>query len=241
MGGQRTGIRNPGDGPGQPPKLTPERLKKVLRARECAMSIEESCKAAGFTSPTHDAYMRRGEEDTAAGKDSIYAEYFREVPLAAAAGTLTRRQVAMGVLKNPRSKADAVARAKLALAYEAMVEGGKESQARRRALKLRGGDGGAPALPAQTEEPKAVPVELSRLDAQEFPRYQQLTAKARAGFTALTPAEALELHALLRKAQGLELTPPAAGADTGGAVPDGSTTPPESSRAPSGDAPPVAP
>lgn len=211
MGGQRTGIRNPGDGPGQPPKLTRPVLTKVLRARECAMSVEDACKAGGFTWPTHIHYMRQGEEDAAAGKNSLYAEYFKRVPLAAAAGKLTRLDVAMKVIKSPKAKADAVARARLALAYEQMVEGGKESQARRRALKRgAGAAGGALPVPAQVEEQKAVPVELSRLDAQEFPRYQQLTAKARESFTALTPAEALELHALLRKAQGLSLEEPAA-------------------------------
>lgn len=207
MGGQRTGIRNPGDGPGQPPKLTRPVLAKVLRARECAMSIEEACKAGGFTWPTHTHYMQRGEEDAAAGIDSLYAEYFKKVPLAAAAGKLTRRDVAMKVIKDTKATADAVARARLALAYEQMVQGGKESQARQRAMKRgagAGGAGGAPPVPAQAEEKKAVPTELSRLDAQEFPRYQQLTAKARESFTALTPAEALELHTLLRKAQGLE-------------------------------------
>lgn len=241
MGGQRTGIRNPGDGPGQPPKLTRARLEKVLRARECAMSVEESCKAAGFTWQTHSVYMARGETDAAAGTSSIYAEYAEKVPLAAAAGTLTRRSVAMGIIKNPKAKADAVARARLALAYEAMVDGGKLSQARRRALKQGAGAGGAPAGANQpaAEEPKSVPVELSRLSAPEFTRYQQLTAKARMSFTALTTEEVRELQSLLRKAQGLEVDAPTTGAETGPATPDGA--PPESSRAPSGDAPPVAP
>jgi hypothetical protein len=219
MGGQRTGIRNPGDGPGQPPKLTRPVLEKVLRARECAMSVEEACRAGGFTWSTHANYMKRGEEDAAAGVNSIYAEYFERIPLAAAAGKLKRLHVAMQVIKNPKSKADAVARARLALAYEQMVEGAKESQARRRALKQAAGSGSAPPGQGQ-EEQKSVPVELSRLSADEFTRYQQLSGRARASFTALGLEEVRELQLLLLKAQGLDVgqepAPPAPMGGSGG-------------------------
>lgn len=233
MAGHKTGIRNPGDGPGQPPKLTRPRLEKVLRARECAMSIEESCKAGGFTWPTHSAYMAQGEEDAAAGVKSIYAEYFEKVPLAAAAGTLTRRGVAMRIITNPKSKAEAIARARLALAYEAMVDGGKESQARRRALKQRSAGGALPGVAQPTtEEPRSVPVELSRLNAQEFTRYQQLTAKARASFTALSTEEVQELQALLRKAQGLEAEAPAAPASPAAGHVEGAGPPGEPGASP---------
>lgn len=231
-------------GRGQPTKLTEECLRKVLRARQLGMGLVASCNAAGIDPGTHRNWMLRGEDDAKASRPTLYAEYFIRVPVAADEGVFIRRDVAQRILRNKKAKPEDVQRAKLALAYEAMVEAGKMGAARRAALKKGLTEHGEPQAPAGAPavEERPVPVELSRLSAEDFARYQELAAKARTSLTALTTEEFSQLQALLRKASGEDaLTPPAPQAETGGAVPAGSTDTSETSRAPHGDAPPTAP
>lgn len=230
-------------GRGQPTKLTPFRLTRVLNARRCGMGVSASCNAAGIDAGTHANWMEQGRLDAGNGQDTLYAEYFRRVPVAADEGVYRRRAEAQRILANPEASAVDVQRAKATMAYEAMVEGGKMGQARRAALKRGLREDGTPAgPPAPVQEQATVaPAQLSRLSGEEFTRYQVLAARARVAFTRLALAELAEFQALLRKAQGEELTPSTPGAETGGAVPDGSPQPQETSRAPSGDAPPTAP
>lgn len=195
-------------GPGREPKLTRQRLLRVLAARRCGMSVTEAAAAADITAKTHYNWMLRGREDREAKRDTLYAEYFHRVPLAEAKGVFWRRSRVMKAIRT--GDAEARERANLALKLQSEIDGGKLTQARRRAILKGLTEHGQPTGPMGGPPPveeKPVPVELSRLTGEEFTRYQALSAKARASLTQLPASEFEELKALLRKAQGEDVVP----------------------------------
>lgn len=212
MGGQRTGIRNPGNGPGREPKLTREKLDSMVTALACGLSIKGACRVNDITDRTHENWMKSGEADAAAGENSIHAEYFRLAGKAEEVGKLARRKLAWDLINKTEAKPDDIARAKAAMQFEAMVEGGKMGVARRRALRMGLREDGTPAMGgAPPAEESARPVELSRLSQEEFARWQYLSAKMRGGFDAMPLEEVAEAQRLLRKAKGEDLPQPAPG------------------------------
>lgn len=183
---------------GKPPSLNPDRLALMLEARRQGSSVTQACAAIGIDRKSHQNWMKRGQEDDAAGRHTLYAEYFRKVPLAAEQGRLERKAFILRKIK--KGGPDNIAQAKAMLAYEVAIDSGRIAQETLR-LKREALKAGVPSLPAPS--PNAAPaVDASLYSPEEWKEFEALEAKARADFAGMTPAEVARFQELLRKGRG---------------------------------------
>lgn len=192
--------------PGRPTKLTAERLNKALEARRLSMSMKDSAAAAGIDSSTHENWMKRGEEDANAGRDTLFSQYFRMLPLASAEGVASRLKHVERIARRKVTTAVKVQQGRLMLGLVGMMATHWEGRVRLRLerkrleaqLKL-----GLPLEPPAQESGPAL--DFSHLSEDEHARYRALAERARSSFETMPPAEVAELQALLRKMRGQEV------------------------------------
>lgn len=189
--------------PGRDPsKLSASRLRRMLEAREQGDSITDACRAVGIDTKTHANWMERGRLDDEAGRDTLCAEYFRKVPVAAQRGKVERRRF---ILSKIRAGGDRnLKQAREMMRYDAQVEAGRLGQQTLR-LKREALKQGVPvALPPPPQEEEAPPLDLTLLTPEEWADFQRIEARLRADFASVSQADMARLQLLLRKGRGQE-------------------------------------
>jgi hypothetical protein len=73
-----------GDAPGRPSKFTPEIQQTIIRTLASGVGLETCAAIAGITAPTLAAWIKRGEEDQAAGIGSDWVDFLGGVTRARA-------------------------------------------------------------------------------------------------------------------------------------------------------------
>lgn len=198
--------RRTGRPPGRPTKLTEARLEKVLEARRLSMSMRDAAAASGIDKSTHENWLNQGETDAAAGLETLFAQYFRLLPLASAEGRLRRLSHVERIARKKTATAVEVQQGRLMLGLLGMMMAHAESRERlrleRRRLDMQ------PRLPLEPPQEGGQEPDLSLLSAGELARYRALAERARATFETMDPAEVTELQGLLRKMRGQEPTQP---------------------------------
>jgi hypothetical protein len=169
-------------GPGRPTELTRELLENICAALADGASQKEAALASYINPDTFYEWRSRGEEDTAAQRPTLYAEFSDRVPAERARGKLALRKYVRRAIRTAlpegRKKVDARVASVAIQAGKLALQAINSQESGRRGAQKRWGTG-------QPEEPSAAPKEAPPVDLDR-----------------LEPGERAQLRELLRKARG---------------------------------------